>query len=102
MLRSEGHPWVTHNPRLTATIIILRRIGYTLLSIFKKVTQRSDHRRHEPWHILLTRMHCACGAPALSRGPYASVLLVITTRTVCAPARDALRLATPATFDRPR
>jgi hypothetical protein len=67
--QEDEHPWVLHNPRLTATIMILRRIGYTLLSIFKNVTQRSDHRRHEPWHVLLTRI------------------------------RDALLLATPATFD---
>jgi hypothetical protein len=65
----DEHPWVSHNPRLTATIMILRRIGYTLLTIFKNVTQRSDHRRQEPWHVLLSRI------------------------------RDALLLATPATFD---
>jgi hypothetical protein len=64
----DDHPWVLHNPRLTAAIMILRRIGYTLLAIFKHVTQRSDHRRHEPWHVLLTRI------------------------------RHALLMATPATF----
>ena len=59
------HPWVSHNPRLTATLLILRRIGYTLLTIFNNVAQRSDHRRQQPWQVLLTRMHCACGAPSL-------------------------------------
>jgi hypothetical protein len=67
--QEDERPWVSHNPRLTTTIMILRRIAYTLLSIFKNVTQRSDQRRREPWHFLLTRI------------------------------RDALLLATAATFD---
>jgi len=66
--QEDERPWVTQNPRLTATIMLLRRIGYTLLSIFKHVTQRSDERRTEPWHRLLTRI------------------------------RDTLLLATPETF----
>jgi len=49
--------------------MILRRVGYTLLSIFKHVTQRSDQRHREPWRRLLTRI------------------------------RDALLQATAATFD---
>jgi hypothetical protein len=39
--------------------MILRRIGYTLLAIFKHVTQRSDARRVEPWHVLLSRVRDA-------------------------------------------
>jgi hypothetical protein len=57
--KEDDHPWVLHNPRLTATIMVLRRIGYSLLTIFRSVTQRSDHRRHEPWHVLLTRIRDA-------------------------------------------
>jgi len=67
--QEDKHPWVIQNPRLTATVMILRRIGYSLLSIFKHITQRSDHRRQEPWRILLIRI------------------------------RDALLYATAATFD---
>jgi len=52
----DERPWVLHNPRLTATIMILRRIGYSLLTIFRSVTQRSDHRRQEPWRVLLARI----------------------------------------------
>jgi hypothetical protein len=55
----DEHPWVLQNPRLTATIMVLRRIGYSLLTIFRSVTQRSNHRRHEPWHVLLTRIRDA-------------------------------------------
>jgi hypothetical protein len=50
--------WMTilQNPRLTVVIMILRRIGHTLLTIFKHVTQRSEQRHSEPWHVLLQRM----------------------------------------------
>lgn len=57
--QEDERPWLTHNPRLTATIIILRRLGYTLLSVFKNVTQRSTRRRQEPLHRLLTRIRDA-------------------------------------------
>jgi hypothetical protein len=67
--QEDEHPWVIQNPRLTATVLILRRIGYSWLSIFKHITQRSDHRRQEPWRVLLIRI------------------------------RDALLHATAATFD---
>jgi hypothetical protein len=46
-LQEDERPWVSHNPRLTTTIMILRRIAYTLLSIFKTVTQRPDQRRRD-------------------------------------------------------
>lgn len=55
----DDHLWVLQNPRLTATIMVLRRIGYSLLTIFRSVTQRSDHRRHEPWRVLLSRIRDA-------------------------------------------
>jgi hypothetical protein len=57
--KEDDRPWVTHNPRLTTLIMILRRIGYTLLTIFKHVTQRSEPRQSEPWRVLLSRVRDA-------------------------------------------
>lgn len=57
--QEDAHPWVTENPRLTTLLIILRRIAYTLLTIFRSVTQRSDQRRSEPWKILFQRFYDA-------------------------------------------
>jgi hypothetical protein len=57
--QEDDRPWVSHSPRLTTVIMILRRIGYTLLALFKHVTQRSDARRDEPWHVLLSRVRDA-------------------------------------------
>jgi protein tyrosine/serine phosphatase len=39
--------------------MILRRIGYTRLTLFRSVTQRSDSRRAEPWRVLFERMRDA-------------------------------------------
>jgi hypothetical protein len=36
--------------------MILRRIGYTLLTLFKHATQRLEQCHSEPWHVLLQRM----------------------------------------------
>jgi hypothetical protein len=33
---------------------ILRRIAYTLLTLFRGVTQRSEERRAVPWKALMT------------------------------------------------
>ena len=55
----DDHPWVLENPRLTVVVMILRRIGYTLLTIFRSITQRSDDRRQERWHCLLQRLRDA-------------------------------------------
>jgi len=55
----DDHPWVTENPRLTVVLMILRRIAYTLLTIFRSVTQRSDERRSEAWKELFQRIYDA-------------------------------------------
>lgn len=57
--REDDRPWVTENPRLTVVLMILRRIGYTLLTLFRSVTQRSDSRRTEPWKVLFERIRDA-------------------------------------------
>jgi hypothetical protein len=33
---------------------LLPRIAYTLLSLFRSITQRSDERRSCPWKLLMT------------------------------------------------
>jgi hypothetical protein len=40
-------------------VAILRRIAYTLLALFRGVTQRSDERRAMPWKSLLRAVHAA-------------------------------------------
>jgi Transposase DDE domain len=55
----DDHPWIEQNPRGTLVVAILRRIAYTLLALFRGVTQRSDERRATPWKRLLRPIHTA-------------------------------------------
>jgi hypothetical protein len=50
--KEDKHPWIKQNPRGMLVVAILRRIAYTLLSLFRSGTQRSDARRAMPWKDL--------------------------------------------------
>jgi hypothetical protein len=49
----DDHPWIEAHPRAALSVAILRRIAYTLLSLFRSVTQRSEERRQVPWKRLM-------------------------------------------------
>jgi hypothetical protein len=49
----DDHPWIEAHPRGALVVAVLRRIAYTLLSLFRSVTQRSDERRSVPWKLLM-------------------------------------------------
>jgi hypothetical protein len=48
----DDHPWVVSCPRATVVVSILRRIAYTLLSLFRSVTQRAAEARAVAWKQL--------------------------------------------------
>jgi predicted transposase YbfD/YdcC len=49
----DDHPWIEQNPRATAVVMVLRRIAYTLLTLWRSVTLRSDEHRTRPWRDLM-------------------------------------------------
>jgi len=49
----DDHPWIESNPRAAFVVSILRRVAYTVLTLFRSVTQRSDERRNIPWKHLM-------------------------------------------------
>ncbi len=49
----DDHPWIEAQPRAALVVAILPRISYTLLSLFRSVTQRSQERRTIPWKRLM-------------------------------------------------
>lgn len=51
--REDDHPWVESEPRTALVVALLRRIAYTMLALFRGVTQRSDARRAGSWRELL-------------------------------------------------
>ena len=50
----DERPWITGEAHGTLAVLVLRRIAYTLLTLFRSVTQRSDERRAMPWRQLLS------------------------------------------------
>ena len=52
IFREDDRPWV-HDPQGMVAAMLLRRIAYTLLTLFRSVTQRSDARRAVPWKTLM-------------------------------------------------
>jgi hypothetical protein len=55
----DAHPFIEHNPRGALVVAILRRIAYTILTLFRSVTQRSDQRRLVPWKDLMLDLSVA-------------------------------------------
>jgi len=49
----DDRPWITGDPQGALVVLLLRRIAYTLLTLFRSVTQRSDEKRAIPWKRLL-------------------------------------------------
>lgn len=58
-LLEDDKPWITQNPRAATVVAVLRRIAYTLLTLFRSVTQRSDLKRNMPWKELLRAIDIA-------------------------------------------
>lgn len=52
IFREDDRPWV-YDPQGMVAAMILRRIAYTLLTLFRTVTQRSDAKRAVPWKTLM-------------------------------------------------
>ena len=52
VLREDDKPWITANATGMLAVLLLRRIAYNILTLFRTVTQRSDHGRHMPWRTI--------------------------------------------------
>jgi hypothetical protein len=53
IFKEDKHPWIEANPRGTVVIMVLRRIAYDLLALFRSVTLRSEENRAGKWRELL-------------------------------------------------
>jgi hypothetical protein len=52
----DESPIIEGDPRGTVVMMVLRRVAYTLLALFKSVTQRSDDKRRMPWREFFGRV----------------------------------------------
>jgi predicted transposase YbfD/YdcC len=53
IFKEDERPWIRAAPRGTVVVMVLRRIAYDLLALFRSVTQRSAENRQLPWRELL-------------------------------------------------
>ena len=49
----DDHPWIEMDPQGALVVLLLRRLAYNLLTLFRSVTQRSDERRGIAWKYLM-------------------------------------------------
>jgi hypothetical protein len=49
----DDHPWIVVDGNGLLVVLLLRRIAYTLLTLFRSVSQRSEARRDMRWRELL-------------------------------------------------
>ncbi len=53
----DRHPWIEADPKGMLAVMLLRRIAYNILALFRGVTQRSDEKRQTPWRQLMQRFY---------------------------------------------
>jgi hypothetical protein len=51
----DDKPWIENCPKGALAVLLLRRIAYNLLALFRSVTSRSEEHRIMPWKDLLRR-----------------------------------------------
>jgi hypothetical protein len=49
----DDRPWIEADPQGMLAVLLLRRIAYTLLALYRAVTLRSEEHRATPWKALL-------------------------------------------------
>jgi hypothetical protein len=52
--QEDDRPWIVTSPEGMLAVLILRRIAYTLLTLFRSVSSRSEENRTIRWKALLT------------------------------------------------
>ena len=68
-LLEDERPWIVNDANGALSVLILRRVVYTLLTLFRSVTQRSEDKRAMPWKRLLKwveRTLTSADSPTLS------------------------------------
>lgn len=48
----DARPWITHHAQGMLVVLLLRRLAYNLLTLFRSVTQRSEEKKLTPWKTL--------------------------------------------------
>jgi len=51
--KEDDRPWITGDDQGMLAILLLRRVAYNMLALYRRVTQRSDEKRRVPWADLM-------------------------------------------------
>ena len=66
IFEEDDRPWIKSDVKGALAALLLRRLAYTLVTLFRAVTQRSEERRAMPWKKLLEEiadaLKCASNA----------------------------------------
>jgi hypothetical protein len=60
IFREDDKPWIQAGEgscQGTVVVMLLRRLGYNLLALFRSVTQRSEEKRQMPWKDLMRKVY---------------------------------------------
>ncbi len=49
----DKQPWIKTDPKGMIAVLLLRRMAYNLLALYRSVTQRSEERRQTPWKTVM-------------------------------------------------
>jgi predicted transposase YbfD/YdcC len=53
IFQEDDHPWIEKDPQGVVVMMLLRRIAYNLLALFRNVTLRSEEHHDMPWRQLM-------------------------------------------------
>ena len=59
VFKEDDRPWINSDPKGTVVVMLLRRLAYNMLALFRSVSQRSALRRQMPWRDLIRAMYNA-------------------------------------------
>ena len=51
--KEDDHPWIVNDPNGALAVLVLRRVAYTLMTLYRSVSLRSDDNRVVPWKRLM-------------------------------------------------
>lgn len=59
VFEEDDRPWIEKSPQGMVVVMLLRRIAYNMLALFRTVTQRSEERRQTPWRNIVRWLYQA-------------------------------------------
>jgi hypothetical protein len=51
--KEDDNPWIESDPKGMVAVLLLRRLAYNLLALYRSVTQRSEEKRQTPWKTVI-------------------------------------------------